>query len=109
MSFPITCVADYLADWHRRRRRDRLDTAAARPLPAPVRCRQGKRPGAVSAYLGVHPYKTPGRWRASFHHKARQYTCGVFPTEIEAARAYDAKVREVIGPGALTNFPEEAG
>lgn len=109
MSFPITTVADYLDDWRRRLRQVRRVLAPdPPPVPPPVRSRpqRPKRPGGDSRYRGVFLYRPTGRWTASIRYQSKLHTCGAFDTEIEAARAYDAKVRELIGPTALINFPE---
>lgn len=37
----------------------------------------------------------------------KQKSLGTFATEIEAAKAYDAKAREIFGSHAITNFPQE--
>ena len=61
-----------------------------------------------SGYKGIRfltdkPRDRPWQARMSIDNKTVQI--GVFPTEEEAARAYDAAVRAVWGEFAVTNFP----
>lgn len=44
-------------------------------------------------------------WRATIACKNQQFSIGAYPTEIQAARAYDEKARELFGEFAFTNFP----
>jgi len=62
--------------------------------------RQGKR---ASQYVGVRMKK--GKWWARIEHKGVRYRLGRFKTEIEAARARDAKAIELGLPPNLLNFP----
>lgn len=48
-----------------------------------------------------------GKWRARVKKNGNQITIGHFEIEEDAARAYDAKARELHGEFALCNFPEE--
>jgi hypothetical protein len=63
---------------------------------------------ARSRYKGVRYEKRTGKWIAEITHRGRRYHLGSFDTEIEAARAYDAKARELFGPFARLNFPDDA-
>ncbi len=62
---------------------------------------------------GVSWNKRARSWNARIHvrvpgeAKARSISLGFFPTEDEAARAYDAGAREYFGEFAACNFPEE--
>lgn len=44
-------------------------------------------------------------WRASIGYNNQRLSLGVYPTEIQAAKSYDEKARELFGEFALTNFP----
>lgn len=61
-----------------------------------------------SRYRGVYWEKRTRKWRAMLSHKGQRYTVGRFHDEIMAAKAYDAKALEIIGPNAYLNFPLEA-
>jgi len=66
---------------------------------------------STSIYKGVSkltPRETQRRnpWRACIRIDSRLVHIGLFLDEIEAARAYDAKAREVFGEFAFLNFPD---
>lgn len=60
-------------------------------------------------YLGVFYRKDNNTWRAILRHKTKAYNLGQFPFtsegEIEAAKAYDKKAKELHGEFANLNFP----
>lgn len=60
----------------------------------------------TSGYKGVcWRENTAGRnWCATIYKDYKQYHLGYFSTKIEAAKAYDAKAKEMFGEYALTNF-----
>ena len=72
--------------------------AAAERAPAPKRQR--------SAYRGVSFHHT-GQWCARIYHQGRQIWLGYFADEGDAARAYDARARQLYGASAQLNFPRE--
>jgi len=59
-----------------------------------------------SKYKGVHWLKRRKKWRARITFNGRSILIGDFDTEKEAARAYDAKARELFGDYASLNLPE---
>lgn len=61
---------------------------------------------AVSRYKGVHQHKPSLRWRAQLTLDYKKIHLGYFPSEEAAARAYDAKAKELFGEFARLNFPE---
>ena len=60
-----------------------------------------------SRFKGVYESQTPGKWKANITYTRpgfpRSIHLGTFSTEEDAARAYDAKVRELFGEFAKTN------
>ena len=62
----------------------------------------------TSRFRGVYWDKKANRWRVMLSHKGKRYTVGRFVDEIAAAKAYDEKALEIIGPDAYLNFPREA-
>ena len=68
-------------------------------------------PKYTSRYRGVYLRKakacaTP-RWVAQITYKRKTLSLGCYTTEEEAARAYDAKARDLKGDAAKLNFPLE--
>ena len=63
-----------------------------------------------SKYLGVwsNHSKGPRKWSAAVRHDGVRYRLGSFISEIEAAKAYDAKAIQLHGEFANLNFPMEA-
>jgi hypothetical protein len=53
-------------------------------------------------FKGIRP--SGKKWKTELFFKGVPYYLGVFPTEIEAALAYDRKARELYGEFACTNF-----
>jgi len=54
-------------------------------------------------YIGIWPQRK--RWRACISHNGQRMHLGSYATAELAARAWDAKARELRGPGTKTNFP----
>jgi AP2 domain len=62
-----------------------------------------KRKSKQGRYLGV--YKQPnGQWMARFMIQNKYYVIGHYKDEEAAARAYDARKLQLLGPSAVTNF-----
>ena len=64
--------------------------------------------GGRSQYKGVRWETRRNKWVAEITCKGKRYHLGYFHDEIEAAKAYDRKARELFGPFARLNFPDEA-
>jgi hypothetical protein len=60
---------------------------------------------AASQYRGVH--KQNQKWVAKIGFAGKHLYLGVYATDEQAARAYDAKARELRGDQARLNFPDE--
>lgn len=59
-------------------------------------------PKGASRFKGVRA-QASGRWRAEVRRGGRRISIGTHATELEAAKAFDAKVTELDGPYACTN------
>lgn len=61
----------------------------------------------ISRYKGVGLERKNGKWRVSIKAMdGSRISLGAYFTEEEAARAYDAKAKELFGEFARLNFPE---
>jgi ankyrin repeat protein len=60
----------------------------------------------TSNYRGVQ--YNGGKWRSTIKHKKRVHHLGTFANEIDAARAFDVRARQLRGATARCNFPEVA-
>lgn len=66
--------------------------------------------GKLSRYRGVTLHKQTGKWQAAAKHRDRCIHLGLHDNEESAARAYDAKARELWGEFAiLNNVPSHNG
>jgi len=75
----------------------------------PLENQRNQRPiGGSSQYKGVSYDKEHKKWEAGITVKGRRIHIGLFATEIQAAHAYDQKARELFGPFAYLNFPNES-
>lgn len=61
----------------------------------------------TSGYKGVHPSGRSKKWVAQIGHHYKRIHLGTFENKEDAARAYDAKAKELFGEFAWLNFPEE--
>jgi hypothetical protein len=66
-----------------------------------------KRKGCSSIYKGVVKDKRCNSYSARISFKGKNEYLGYFNDEIEAAKAYDAKAKELYGEFAILNFPEQ--
>lgn len=64
----------------------------------------GSHLGSTSKYKGVHWFSRDSNWQAQIMNKGKRYHLGYFDTEIEAAKAYDTKAKELHGKFARLNF-----
>lgn len=67
---------------------------------------QKKPSGGTSKYKGVHRRKDVNRWASSINFNGKCYYLGHFIDEVEAAKAYDKKAKELFGEYAKLNFKE---
>jgi|ERR1039458_9355682 hypothetical protein len=71
------------------------------------RCNSTKTTSKTSSkFKGVCWHKKAQRWMASIKLHSKPIYIGLFMVEYDAARAYDAKARELFGEFANTNFKE---
>lgn len=61
-----------------------------------------------SGFRGVTWHKQAGRWQAAIKVRGKNYHLGLYDTQEEAARAYDAAAVEHFGEFARPNFAEAA-
>jgi hypothetical protein len=57
-----------------------------------------------SQYKGVAWLKTEGKWQVRIVYNGKRLLIGYFDDEVSAAKAYDAKARELFGEYASLNF-----
>ena len=62
----------------------------------------------TSRFKGIHFYTRTGKWQAQIQASGKRYGLGYFDDEVEAAKAYDAKARELFGEFARCNFPKRS-
>jgi len=61
--------------------------------------------GTASGFKGVTFHKKTKKWAARINKQGIGYNLGLFQATEDAARAYDAKARELFGEFARPNFP----
>lgn len=66
-----------------------------------------KKPSKNKRFKGAFYYAKNNSWTSSISYKGKCYRLGYFKTEEEAARAYDAKAKELHKEFAYLNFPNE--
>lgn len=99
--------------WIEKYRSDGADLTNRRTLPARQDATKDvASDSALSAlstrsYRGVQFHKPSGTWRATFVSEGRHYNLRYHATAEDAARAYDAKARSILGTEAHLNFPNE--
>lgn len=67
--------------------------------------RRGPHEGSTSQYKGVSWKRRNGKWQAAAVLAGRTKYLGLFESEVDAAKAYDAFALEAYGYGAYLNFP----
>lgn len=67
-----------------------------------------KRTGTTSRFKGVSRHKGAGKWQAGIKAGDKRLHLGLYDNEVDAAKAYDAKARELWGEYAFLNFPDES-
>jgi len=66
---------------------------------------RGPQKNNTSGYKGVSWNKQDKKWRAAVKHFGKQIYLGSYNNKEEAAKAYDAKIKELHGKFARLNFP----
>ncbi|OHB66362.1 MAG: hypothetical protein A2Y77_14645 [Planctomycetes bacterium RBG_13_62_9] len=66
-----------------------------------------RNPHTLTGYKGLWRDKKTGKHWVKIHFEGRRIHLGPFATAIEAAPAYDRKAKELFGPFARLNLPEE--
>ena len=68
-------------------------------------CERVRKANLTSQYRGVSWAAASGRWRAVIKCDRERIDLGLHDDEVDAARAYDAKARQLLGDRARLNFP----
>jgi AP2 domain len=66
---------------------------------------QRKAKGKSSIYKGVSWHKAGNKWMGYVWYQNKRNYLGYFENEIDAAKAYDKRARELFGEFAQCNFP----
>jgi hypothetical protein len=102
--FILKCESDFEVD---HKNRDKLDNRI-RNLRLSNRCQNTQNMNGyikTSIYKGVHKRKKSKKWTASIRSNNQRYHIGTFHDELEAAKAYDKKAKELHREFAVLNFP----
>ena len=69
---------------------------------------QNQRPlrGGTSKYKGIYWSGYFKKWHCRINHNCKNIYIGYFESEVEAAKAYDKKAKELFGEFAYTNFKD---
>ena len=62
--------------------------------------------GSSSRFKGVSWGKSDNKWISAICVNQQRFRIGAFANELDAARAYDAKAREMFGEFARLNFQD---
>lgn len=65
-----------------------------------------RKPSGNRKYKGVYFNKQQGKYNAHIKYHSKKMHLGTFPTEIDAALAYDSAAAGLFGEFAVLNFPE---
>lgn len=68
---------------------------------------KGSKRGKTSSYRGVTWKKANRKWCAQIRYNRKEMHIGLFESETDAARAYDARAREIYGDHAGVNFNDQ--
>lgn len=82
-----------------------VEKEVIKEIPLKVINQVKKQRGASSQYRGVA--KKGDRYYAMIQRNGKKYWLGSYTSELEAAEAYDKKAIELLGKGAILNFPQE--
>lgn len=103
MNPPKGMVVDYIDGNGLNNRRSNL-RICTRPQNS-LNCARHSR--NTTGFKGVYQNKTTGKCSAQIQLNRKPAHLGTFNTAVEVARAYDRKARELFGPFARLNFPED--
>ncbi len=67
-------------------------------------CMNSKPRKGSSIYKGVTLHAKSQKWQAQVHFRGKHIRAGSYHSEVAAAKAYDAKAKELAGEFARTNF-----
>jgi hypothetical protein len=83
----------------------RIFSVETKQKMAESRLKAGASKSSTSKYKGVCLCSRTGKYRANIAYKGVYYNLGTYISEIDAAKAYDEKVKEFYGDAAYVNFP----
>lgn len=70
-----------------------------------MNCRSHK--NSSSRFKGVHWHKNQKRWHAKIQKDGKKFFIGSFDDEVQAAKSYDKKAKELFGEYAKVNFTKK--